>query len=104
VKNGFDFTTDTILQRELDSIHEALIEQEISMSDHAVEAARQDHIPLVKLLETVLVGIATSKDLPNNALDRVPGINFEYRLEDQRLIRVKVAWFDGYWIITTHTV
>jgi hypothetical protein len=100
----FDFSTDQILAWELDRIHEALIHQEINLTDHAINAAGDEDIPLVDVLEVILVGVASSKDLPGNAQARLPGINFEHRIQDGRNVRVKVAWLDGYWVITVHTI
>ncbi len=104
MKNPFDFSTSQILQIELDRIHEALIFQEIEISPHAEHEANAENIPLVAILEAILVGTATSKDLPDNAQDCTPGINFERQLDDKRWIRTKVSWFDGYIIITVHTI
>jgi hypothetical protein len=103
-KSGFDFSTSDILEWELNAIHEALIHQEVIISEHAISAAKDDEVPLVQLLEAVLVGTATTKDLPGNVLNRQPGINFEHRVDDRRWIKVKVSWFEGYWIITVHQI
>jgi hypothetical protein len=46
----------------LDSIHAALVRQEIEISQHAADAAADDNLSLVQLLEAVLVGIPVSKD------------------------------------------
>ncbi len=104
MRNPFDFRTAAVLQIELDRIHEALMLQEIEISPHAEQEADAENIPLSALLEAILVGTAISKDLPDNTQKRVPGINFERQLDDKRWIRTKVAWFDGYVVITVHTV
>ncbi len=104
MQNSFDFTTDEILDWELEMIHQALLEQHIRIENHAADEARNDNIKLVEVLQTILVGTATIKDLPGNALGRVPGVNFEYQLDDGRWIRVKVGWLSGYAVITTHTL
>ena len=104
MKNPFDFSTSQILQIELDQIHKALIFQEIEISPHAEREANAENIPLVAILEAILVGTPVSKDLPNNDHNRTAGINFERQLDDKRWIRTKVSWFDGYVIITVHTI
>ena len=104
MNNPFDFSTPIISRAELDAIHEALVFQEIDISTHAQHEAAAENIPLVALLETILVGRPVSKDLPHNAQQRIPGINFEHKMDDNRWIRTKVAWIDGYLIITVHTI
>ncbi len=99
----FDFTTGEILDWELEKIHNALLREEVGISRHAKDAARDDNISLVQLLESILIGTAVSKDLPNNLLERVPGINYEHRIDD-RWIRVKVAWFEGYVVVTAYEI
>ena len=102
--DAFDFSTSEILDWELERIHTALIREEIDITDHARKAARDDQISPVDLLAAVLVGVAVSKDLPDNLLKRVAGINFEHRLHDGRWIRVKVAFINNYAIITAYKI
>jgi hypothetical protein len=102
--NPFDFSKPEITRAELNAIHEALVFQEIDISPHAEREANAENIPLVALLEAILVGRPISKDLPDNDKNRVPGINFEHKMDDNRWIRTKVAWVDGYFIITVHTI
>ena len=71
--DAFDFTISEILDWELEKIHNALLREEVGISRHAKDAARDDNISLVQLLESILIGTAVSKDLPNNLLERVPG-------------------------------
>jgi hypothetical protein len=104
MRDPFDFATPNILKSELDSIHEALVRQEIEFTPHAVDEADAEQISLVQVLETVFVGTAVSKDLPGNMNGRVPGINFEHNLADGRWIRTKVAWLNGYLVITVHSI
>ena len=99
----FDFTTGEILDWELEKIHNALLREEVGISRHAKDAARDDNISLVQLLESILIGTAISKDLPNNLLERVPGINYKHQIDD-RWIRVKVAWFEGYVVVTAYEI
>ena len=101
--DAFDFTTSKILDWELEKIHNALLREEIRISRHARDAAKDDNISLVQLLETILIGTPVSKDLANNALERIPGINFEHRI-DNRWIRVKVAWFEHYIVVTAYQI
>jgi hypothetical protein len=104
MKNPFNFSIPEILQSELDAIHEALIFQEIQLSEHAAIEADAENIPLVAILETIFVGTAVSKDQPQNPNNRVPGINFEHKISDGRWIRTKVAWINNFLIITVHTI
>ncbi len=100
---GFDFSTSEILDWELEAIQRALWQQEIDIDDHALQRARERGITAVQLLEAIVFGEATTKDLPNNVLGRVPGVNFEYQL-GTRWIRIKVAYFDSYFVVTVHPV
>ena len=104
MSKAFDFTTSQILDWELEKIHNALIREEIDITDHARKAARDDRISPVDLLAAVLVGTPVSKDLPDNQLKRVAGINFEHRLNDGRWTRVKVAFINNYVIITAYQI
>lgn len=100
----FDFDTPEILESELNAIHEALIQREIDIHPHAFQAARDEQISALDLLSAVLIGIPVEKDLPNNSLNRFPGIAFEHLLEDKRWIKVKVTELLGLIIITAHTI
>jgi hypothetical protein len=102
--DAFDFTTSEILDWELEKIHNALLRKEIIVITHARIAARADRVTLVQLLETVLVGTPVSKDLPDNSLGRVAGINYEHKIADGRWIRVKVAWLEEYAVITVYKI
>jgi hypothetical protein len=102
--DAFIFSTSEIQQWELDKINHALLREEIIITTHARRAARDDRVELIYLLEAVLVGVPVSKDLPDNNLQRVPGINFEHRIKDGRWIRVKVAWIEEYAIITVYKI
>jgi hypothetical protein len=75
----FDFTTSEILDWELEN---ALDKQEIGITQHAADAAADDNLTLIQLLEAVLVGRPVSKDLPDNKHLRLPGINFEHQTGD----------------------
>jgi hypothetical protein len=101
---AFDFTTTEIFQWELEAIHRALLGKKVIITVHARRAAQADKVALVELLEAVLVGVPVNKDLPDNNLQRVPGINYEHRISDNRWIRVKVAWIDRYAIITVYKI
>ncbi len=96
MSQAFDFSTSEILNWELEQIQTALDNQEIGISEHAADAAAEDNLSLLNLLEAILVGTPTTKDLPNNALGRVAGINFEHITSDKRFYRVKVAWINEY--------
>ena len=102
--DAFDFSTSEILDWELEKIHNALLHEAVIITTHARKAARADRVTLVELLEAVLIGTPASKDLPNNQLDRIPGINYEHRIKDGRWIRVKVAWIEEYAVITVYTI
>jgi hypothetical protein len=68
-------------------------------TDHVIDATGDEDIPLVNVLEVILVGVASSKDLPGNPQARLPRINFEHHIQDGRNVHVKVARLDGYWVI-----
>jgi hypothetical protein len=104
VPKGFDFSTTEILDWELEAIQRALWRQEIDIDDHAIQRATERGIAAVQLLEAIVFGIAISKDLPGNVLGRVAGVNFEHQLDEGRWIRIKVAFFDNYFIVTVHPV
>jgi hypothetical protein len=80
-----------------------LFAQQLEISPHAYSPARDEHIPYHAILETIMVGVAVSKDLPDNALGRQAGINFEY-LFVARWLRAKVSWDDEYFVVTIHTL
>ena len=101
---GFDFGTAEILEWELEAIHKALMQQKIIIAKHAFDAADDEGIAYTAILETLLVGLAVSKDLPHNPLGRKAGMNFEHLLDDRRWIRVKVSWNGQYFVVTVHTV
>jgi hypothetical protein len=104
VFKAFDFSTSEILDWEIKQIDHALLTEQIIIVRHALDAAEDDNIQPVELLKAVLVGVPISKDLPNNGLNRKPGINYEHRLEDGRWIRVKVAWIGQYAVITVYEI
>ncbi|MEY4531839.1 MAG: hypothetical protein RLZZ156_2560 [Deinococcota bacterium] len=103
MKQGFDFSTPEILDWELDAVNVALFAQNLKISPHALQAARDEGIPYHAILETILVGVAVSKDLPDNGAGRQAGINFEY-LFVKRWLRVKVSWQKQYYAVTVHTI
>lgn len=100
---AFDFSTSEILEWELERIHQALLRKQIRIEPHATVEANHDNIPLVKVLEAILVGIPVSKDLPNNPLKRIPGINYEHQYQ-AGWFRVKVAFIGQYAVITVHKI
>lgn len=101
---AFDFSTTEILDWELKNIDNALLREEIRITKHAQLAAQDDNISFVQLFEAILVGTAVSKDLPDNKKQRIPGINFEHKIKDGRWIRIKVAWLEGYAVITAYQI
>ena len=102
MKQGFDFSTSEILDWELEAISKSLFAQQLEISPHAYKAAQDEQIPYHAILETIMVGVAVSKDLPDNTLGRQVGINFEY-LFVGRWLRAKVSWEDEYYAVTIHT-
>jgi hypothetical protein len=104
IEEAFDLKTEQIHRWEEDLIHVAIMEKQIRIENHGVNAAADEGIQLVDVLRVVLVGVAVSKDIPGNALRRQPGINFEGEIPDGRNIRVKVSWDQGYAVITVHTI
>ncbi len=107
-QKAFDFSTTEILDWELKNIDNALLREEIRITKHAQLAAQEDNVSFVQLFEAILVGILVgipvSKDLPDNKLNRIPGINYEHKIKDGRWIRIKVAWLEGYAVITVYQI
>lgn len=103
-QKAFDFSTTEILDWELKNIDNALLREEIRITKHAQLAAQEDNVSFVQLFEAILVGTPVSKDLPDNKLNRIPGINYEHKIKDGRWIRIKVAWLEGYAVITVYQI
>ena len=101
---AFDFSTTEILDWELKNIDNALLREEIRITKHAQLAAQEDNVSFVQLFEAILVGTPVSKDLPNNKLNRIPEINLDHKIKDGRWIRIKVAWLEGYAVITVYQI
>lgn len=97
---GFDFSTDEVLDEEIAAIWAALDSGELAVSRHAREEAFLDALTPEDLFEVISFFDEVDKDLPDNDLGRAPGISFERTLERISL-RVKVGWRGEYYIIVT---
>ncbi|TBH21390.1 DUF4258 domain-containing protein [Thermus thermamylovorans] len=100
----FDFSTSQIHAWEVERIRQAFRQGRYSIEKHAFRRMMERGIRPNEVRDVVMNGAAVSKDLPGNPRDRRPGINFERTLEDDRRVRVKVSWREGYFVVTTHEV
>lgn len=97
--SGFDLSTADVLDWELEAIWQALDEGRILLSAHAANEAALDGLDYDDLLDTIAFHDEVSKDRPDNALGRAPGLNFD-RVVGRGALRVKVGWRGAYIIIT----
>jgi len=104
LQDAFDFSTDQVLPWEENYIRHAALSKQIKFDAHARQAARDDGFTVADLTEVIISGRAISKDLPGNALNRQPGINFEHNMGTDERVRVKVMWHESYIYVTMHTL
>ena len=55
------------------------------------------------MFAVVAVGVPVSKDLLASK-SRQAGVNFEGRAGGSRIVRVKVSWNAGYYVVTVHSI
>jgi hypothetical protein len=103
IEDAFDFSVDYVTVNEVALIHDALENNLIDIPFHASSAASDDALTLPQILNVIRVGFAISKDFPTSK-NRQAGINFEGKAGGKRVIRVKVSWNLGYYVVTVHTV
>jgi hypothetical protein len=103
IEAAFDLSTRKVRKREVALIRVAAMEGLLELTEHAAMAADDESIPYAAVNAVVIGGRAASKDT-GEAGDRQIGINFEGSIPDRRRIRTKVAWQDGYLVVTVHTV
>ena len=73
MKVPFDFSTNLIFDWELSGIHEALIRQEINLTEHAINAAGDENIQLVDVLEVILVGTPRQQRFTGKRIEPIAG-------------------------------
>lgn len=99
VANAFDFTTELVLDWEIEQIHEALNRGWVLFSRHALSELFNDALTEDEAIDAISFYDHVSKDLPGNSQRRAPGINFEGAAA-RGTLRVKVGWRGGYLVIT----
>lgn len=98
---GFDFTTEDVQQWEIQAIWNAVEDGSLRFSIHAATELSLDALTKEDVLDAISFYDEVSKDLPDNDLGRVSGINFDRHLETVT-IRTKVSWNQrGYYIVIT---
>ena len=101
MSGGFDFSTDEVLDWELEAILRAVDEGSIMFSEHAASELSLDGLVVEDVLDAIAFYDEVSKDLPGNLLRRAPGINFDRHLQNVT-VRAKVGWNRrGYYIVIT---
>ena len=100
---GFDFSTRLPTPLEIDAVRSAVLTGRLIVSDHALIEAQKDSVTLEQMYHVILNGAAISKDFPDHQ-SRQSGLNFEGRAGGKRVVRLKVSWQDGYYLVTVHTV
>jgi hypothetical protein len=98
VSNGFDLTTDEVLDWELKAVWLAIDQETLIFSRHARQELSLDALTLEDVVDAICFPDEISKDLPGST--RAPGLNFDRHFARVR-IRVKVGWNGGYYIVVT---
>jgi hypothetical protein len=98
VTEGFDFTTDDVLEWELEAIWAAIDQERLVFSRHARQELSLDALTLADVLDALSFPDDVSKDLPGGS--RAPGLNFDRHLGRVR-VRAKVGWRDAYYVVIT---
>jgi len=96
--DGFDFTTSTVLDWEIQAIWEAIDLETLIFTRHAREELSLDALTLDDVLDAISFPDQISKDLPGGT--RAPGLNFDRQMGRVRL-RAKVGWRERYYVIIT---
>ncbi|WP_135230656.1 hypothetical protein [Deinococcus fonticola] len=98
---GFDFSTDEVHTWEIEAIWHAIDVGTLAFSRHAAQELSLDGLHQEDVLDAISFYDEVSKDLPDNAPGRAPGINFDRHLETVT-VRAKVGWNQGgYYIVIT---
>lgn len=101
--DGFDFSTIEITPLEVAAVRAATQAGLLAVTKHAEIEAKADSVTLAQIETVILNGKAVSKDFPGHPT-RQAGLNFEGRAGGIRVVRIKVAWQDYYYVATVHTV
>ena len=105
LEEAFDLTTSQVLDWEIQLIRRALQERRIRFEVHSLDKLLERNILPQDVSNVLANGQAVSKDIGGSGIfDRRPGINFEGLASNNRQIRVKVSWFQGYVIVTVHAI
>ena len=96
--DGFDFTTDAVLDWEVEAIWAALDDETLLFTRHAREELSLDALTLGDVLDAISFPDEVTKDLPGGT--RAPGLNFDRQLGRVRL-RAKVGWRERYYVVIT---
>ncbi len=100
--DGFDFSTEEVLEVEIEAIFEAMDQETLRISRHAQSEAWLDGLVRNDILDIVALYDEVSKDLPDNPLGRAPGINFERDLYGGVRALAKVGWNKyGFYMVVT---
>ncbi|MDL2344223.1 hypothetical protein QOL99_08665 [Deinococcus sp. MIMF12] len=99
MSEGFDFSTDEVLNWEIQAIWEALDSGELRVSIHAQNEINLDALTLDDIYDAISYYDEVTKDRPGER-DRAPGLNFDRFIGRLRL-RVKVGWRGTYYIVVT---
>jgi len=98
VADGFDFTTDAVLDWEVEAVWAAIDQETLIFTRHAREELSLDALTLSDVLDAISFPDEITKDLPGGT--RAPGLNFDRHLGQMRL-RAKVGWKERYYIVIT---
>ena len=104
LEEAFDLHSHTISEEEVERVREAVRLRRVRFSPHATNQRIDRGISAGDVISVILNQPAVSKDLPNNNLDRKPGLNFQGKAPSRIEIRVKVTWLAGYVVATTHEI
>lgn len=95
---GFDFTTDDVLDWEVEAIWAAIDQETLIFTRHAREELSLDALTLGDVLDAISFPDEITKDLPGGT--RVPGLNFDRYLGEVRM-RAKISWKERYYLVIT---
>lgn len=95
---GFDFTTNDVLEWELEAIWAAIDQERLIFSRHAREERSFGALTLEDALDALSFPDEVSRDLPGGS--RAPGLNFDCHLGRVRL-RARVGWREPDCVVIT---
>ena len=95
---GFDFTTEAVLDWEIDAIWSAVDQETLIFTRHAREELSLDALTLGDVLDVISFPDEITEDLPGGI--HAPGLNFDRQVGRMRL-RAKVGWRERYYVVIT---